>query len=188
MTPTAEQVVAAQKAQLQTVAGVAQTAYAGFERLVELNLAASKAAVSESFANLQTLLDAKNPQELLAAQAALVQPAFEKSVSYGRHLYDIAQSTGAELGKTVEAKVSEAQSTLHGVVEANLKNAPAGSDAAVAIFKQAYEASQTTAATLQKAAKQAAETAEANLKAAASQAEAAVTSAISKTKPAAKRA
>ena len=175
---TAEQFAAASKANLDAVAGLSQTAFAGFERVVELNLAAGKAAVSESFANAQSLLAAKNPQELLAAQAALVQPAFEKSASYSRHLYDIASSTGAELSKAVEGKVAEGQAAVKSLVEANLKNAPAGSDAAVAAFKTAYEASQTAAETLQKVAKQAAETAQANLKAASAQAEAAVKSGL----------
>jgi len=174
----AEQLVAAQQAHLAAVAGLSQTAFAGFERLVELNLAAGKAAVGESFANAQSLLAAKNPQELLAAQAALVQPAFDKSVSYSRHLYDIASSTGAELGKAVESKVAEGQAAVKNLVEANLKNAPAGSDAAVAAFKTAYEASQSAAETLQKVAKQAAETAQANLQAASAQAEAAVKSTL----------
>ena len=188
MNLTAEQFVAAQQAQLDTVAGLSQTAFAGFERLVELNVAASKAAVGESFANAQTLLAAKNPQELLAAQAALLQPAFEKSVSYGRHLYDIASSTGAELSKAVEGKVAESQVVLQNLVDSNLKNAPAGSDAAVAMFKQAFDASQTAAETLKKVAKQAAETAEANFKAASTQAEASVKAAMGKAKVAAKRA
>ena len=174
----ADQLVAAHKANLDAAAGLSATAFAGFERLVELNLAAGKAAVGESFANAQSLLSAKNPQELMAAQAALVQPAFEKSVSYGRHLYDIASSTGAELSKAVEAKVAESQAVVKSVVENNLKNAPAGSDAAVAAFKTAYDASQAAAQTLQKVAKQAAETAQANLKAASAQAEAAVKSSL----------
>ena len=174
----ADQLVAAQKANLDAAAGLSATAFAGFERLVELNLAAGKAAVGESFANAQSLLSAKNPQELLAAQAALVQPAFEKTVSYGRHLYDIASSTGAEFTKAMEAKAAEQQATVKTLVENSLKNAPAGSDAAVSAFKTAYEASQTAAETLQKVAKQAAETAQANLKAASAQAEAAVKSTL----------
>ena len=177
----AEQLVAAHKANLDAAAGLAHTAFSGMERLVELNMAASKAAVSEAFANAQSLLSAKNPQDLVAAQAALVQPAFEKTVSYGRHLYDIASSTGAEFTKAMEAKAAEQQATVKTLVENSLKNAPAGSDAAVAVIKTAYEASQTAAETLKKVAKQAAEQAETNMKAASAQAEAAVKSAMGKT-------
>jgi phasin family protein len=178
----AEQFAAANKANLQAAAGLTQTAFAGFERLVELNLAAGKAAVGESFSNAQGLLTAKNPQDLMAAQAALVQPAFEKSVSYGRHVYDIVSGTGAEMAKAVEAKLVEGQEAVQALVENNLKNAPAGSEAAVAMIKNAMEASQNAAETLKKVAKQAADSAEASMKAASGQAEAAVKSAMSKAK------
>ena len=162
----AEQFADAAQANLQAAAKLSQTAFAGLERMVDLNLAAGKAAVSESFAHAQSLLAAKNPQELLAAQVAWVQPAFEKSLSYGRHLYDIAWATGAELGQAVEGKVAEGQAAMESLVDANFKNAPAGSEAAVAAFKTAYEASRTATATLQKVAKQAAETAQTSIKAA----------------------
>ena len=178
----AELFAATHQANMTAAAGLSQTAFAGFERLVELNLAAGKAAVGESFANMQTLLSAKTPQELMAAQAALVQPAFEKSMSYGRHLAEIAQSTGGEFTKAVESKMADSEQAVKTLVENSLKNAPAGSDAAVAVFKTAFDASQTAAETLKKVAKQAADSAETNIKAATAQAEASVKAAMSKAK------
>jgi phasin family protein len=178
----AEQFSAAQQANLTAAAELSQTAFAGFERLVELNMAAGKAAVGESFSNVQALMGAKSPQDLLAVQAALVQPAFEKSVSYGRHLADIANSTSAVFTKAVEGKMAESEKAVKSLVENSLKNAPAGSDAAVAVIKTAFEASQTAAETLKKVAKQAADTAESNIKAATAQAEASVKAAMSKAK------
>jgi hypothetical protein len=178
----AEQFTSAQQANLTAAAELSQTAFAGFERLVELNMAAGKAAVGESFANLQALMGAKTPQDMMAAQAALVQPAFEKSVSYGRHLADIANSTSAVFTKAVESKMAESEQTVKSLVENSLKNAPAGSDAAVAAIKTAFEAGQTAAETLKKVAKQAADTAESNIKAAAAQAEASVKAAMTKAK------
>jgi phasin family protein len=177
-----EQLVATQQAQLNAASGLSQSAFAGFERLVALNMAAGKAAVDESFANAQALFAAKNPQDMLAAQAALVQPAFEKAVSYGRHLTDIANSTGAEFTKAVEGQFAETEQAVKSLVESSLKNAPAGSDAAVAAIKTAIEAGQNAAETLKKVVKQAADTAESNLKAATAQAEASVKAAMSKAK------
>ena len=142
----AEQFTATQQANLNVAAGLSQSAFAGFERLVELNMAAGKAAVGESFANMQALMAAKSPQDLMAVQAALVQPAFEKSVSYSRHLTDIANSTGAEFTKAVESKMAESEQAVKSLIESSLKNAPAGSDAAVAVIKTAFEASQSAAA------------------------------------------
>jgi len=178
----AEQISASHQANLTAAADLSQTAFAGFERLVALNMAAGKAAVGESFANMQALMGAKSPQDLMAVQAALVQPAIEKSVSYGRHLADIAKSTGGEFTKAVEGKMAESEQAVKSLIENSLKNAPAGSDAAVAVIKTAIEAGQTAAETLKKVAKQAAETAESNMKAATAQAEASVKSVMSKTK------
>jgi phasin family protein len=178
----AEQFSASQKANLTAAAELSQTAFAGFERFVELNMAAGKAAVGESFANMQALMGAKTPQDMMAVQAALVQPAFEKSVSYGRHLADIANSTSAVFTKTVEGKMAESEQAVKSLVENSLKNAPAGSEAAVAVIKTAFEASQTAAETLKKVAKQAADTAESNIKAATAQAEASVKAAMTKSK------
>jgi phasin family protein len=178
----AEHITAAHHANLTAAADLSQTAFAGLERLVELNMAAGKAAVGESFANMQAMMGAKSPQDLMAVQAALVQPAIEKSVSYGRHLADIAKSTGDVFTKAVEGKMAESEQAVKSMVENSLKNAPAGSDAAVAAIKTAFEASQTAAETLKKVAKQAADTAESNMKAAAAQAEASVKAAMTKVK------
>jgi phasin family protein len=178
----AEQFTATQQANMNAAAGLSQSAFASFERLVELNMAAGKAAVGESFVNMQALMAAKSPQDLMAVQAALVQPAFEKSVSYGRHIADIANSTGAQFTKAVESKMAESEQAVKSLVETSLKNAPAGSDAAVAVIKTAFEASQTAAETLKKVAKQAADSAEASMKAATVQAEASVKAALSKSK------
>ena len=177
-----EQFTATQQANMNAAADLSQSAFASFERLVELNMAAGKAAVGESFANMQALMAAKSPQDLMAVQAALVQPAFEKSVSYGRHIADIANSTGAQFSQAVESKMAESEQAVKSLVENSLKNAPAGSDAAVAVIKTAFEASQTAAETLKKVAKHAAHSAEASMKAATAQAEASVKAAMSKAK------
>jgi phasin family protein len=178
----AEQFTATQQANLNAAADLSQSAFANFERLVALNMAAGKAAVGESFTNMQAMMAAKSPQDLMAVQAALVQPAFEKSVSYGRHIADIANNSGAEFSKAVEIKMAESEQAVKSLVETSLKNAPAGSDAAVAVIKTAFEASQTAAETLKKVAKQAADSAETSMKAATAQAEASVKAAMSKSK------
>lgn len=178
----AEQFAATQQANMTAAAGLSQSAFAGFERLVELNMAAGKAAVNESIANMQALMGTKSPQELMSAQAALVQPAIEKAVSYGRHVSDIGRTAGAEFSKSVEVKMAETEQAVKSLVENSLKNAPAGSDAAVAVFKSAIEASQNAAETLKKVAKQAVDSAEASMSAATSQAEASVKSVMSKAK------
>ena len=98
---TAEQIVAAQKANIETLFGLTQKAFEGVEKLVELNVQATKAALAETANSTQALMSVKDAQELLTLQASLMQPLAEKTVAYSRHLYDIASGTGAEFGKAL---------------------------------------------------------------------------------------
>ncbi len=162
---TAEQIVASHKANLETLFGLTSKAFEGVEKLVELNLTASKAALAEAAGTTQAMLSVKDAQELLALQASLFQPLAEKTASYSRHLYEIASASGAEFGKTFEAQAADAQKKLLSVVDTAAKNAPAGSETAVAVPKSAVAAGNNALESVQKAVKQATEVAEANFNA-----------------------
>ena len=167
---TAEQIVAAQKSNLETLFGLTQKAFEGVEKLVELNIQATKAAMAEAANNTQAMMSVKDAQELLTLQASLMQPLAEKTVAYSRHLYDIASGTGAEFGKAAEAQAADAQKKFMAVVDNAAKNAPAGSETAVAVMKSAVSAANNAMESVQKAVKQAAEMAESNFNAVTSQA------------------
>jgi len=162
---TVEQVVASNKANLDNFFGLSHQAFAGVEKLVELNLSAARASLNESTAHAKAVLGVKDAHEFIALQTSFVQPLVEKTVSYSRHVYDITTGTTAELSKAAEAKAAEVQAAVLGYVDSALKNAPAGSESAVAFFKQAVSASNTAVESIQKAAKQAADLAESNLNA-----------------------
>jgi phasin family protein len=163
----AEQIIASNKANLNNLFGLSNQAFAGMEKLVELNLTAARAALTESADHAKALLAAKDPQEFMTLQTNFLQPLAEKSAAYSRHIYDIASGTSAELSKAFEGKAAESQEAVTAYIETALKNAPAGSEQAVAFFKQAVSASNTAVETVQKAVKQAADIAETNLQAAA---------------------
>jgi phasin family protein len=167
---TAEQVLASQKANVETLFGLTSKAFEGVEKLVELNLTATKAALAEAAGTTQAALNVKDAQELLALQASLFQPLAEKTAAYSRHLYDIASGTTAEFAKTFESQATDAQKKFMAVVDNAAKNAPAGSETAVAVFKSAVAAGNNALESVQKAVKQAAEVAEANFNAVTTQA------------------
>jgi phasin family protein len=167
---TAEQMLAAQKANVETLFGLTTKAFEGVEKLVELNVTASRAALAEAAESAQSFLNVKDAQELLALQAALFQPLAEKTAAYNRHLYDIGSATGAEFGKTFEGQFADAQKKFLSVVDNAARNAPAGSETAVAVFKSAVAAGNNALESVQKAVKQAADVAEANFNAVAAQA------------------
>jgi len=159
---TAEQVMAAHKANVETLFGLTNKAFEGVEKLVELNLQVAKAALGEAADHTRAAMSVKDAQELLALQATMLQPAAEKAASYSLHLYDIAAATQAEVAKVAEAQFGDVQKNFAANVEAAMKNAPAGSENAMALVKSAMAAANNAYDSVSKAAKQAAEVAEAN--------------------------
>jgi len=134
---TAEQLIAAQKANVETLFGLTNKAFEGVEKLVELNLQVAKTALGEAGDTARAALSVKDAQELMALQASLLQPSAEKAAAYSRHVYDIAAETNAEVTKAVEAQVADAQKKFINLVDTASKNAPAGTENAVALVRSA---------------------------------------------------
>ncbi len=162
---TAEQMMAAHKANVETLFGLTHKAFEGVEKLVELNLQVAKSSLAEAADTTKAMLSVKDAQELMALQASLLQPSAEKAAAYSRHLYDIAAGTNAEVTKVAEAQMADMQKKVMAVVDTAVKNAPAGTENAVALVKSAVAAANNAFESVQKAAKQAAEVAEANFQA-----------------------
>lgn len=163
MMMTVDQFTAANKANLETLTGLSTKSFAGFEKLAELNLAAAKALMSESFEYAQSLLAAKDVQQIIALQTGLVAPMAEKAAAYGRHVYGIAIESSAEFTKVLEGKAAEGQKAFGQAMENMTKNAPAGTESAVAVLKSALASSQTAIESAQSAARQALAMAESNV-------------------------
>jgi phasin family protein len=94
------------------------------EKIVELNLSATKATLEEATAAAKQLAAAKDPQELLSLAAAQAQPGAEKATAYSRHLAGIVSSTQAEFTKAAEAQISETSRKLSALIDEISKNAP----------------------------------------------------------------
>ena len=161
MTP--EQLIAAQKSQLETLFALQGKAVDGLERLVELNLQTLKTAMQETSEAAIAALSVKDLQELASLQPNLAQPLTEKLLAYSQHVYEITSGTQAELAKAVEANATELNRKVQNLVETATKNAPAGTETAVAILKSAMSAANNAYDSLHKAGKQAAEVVEANI-------------------------
>ena len=160
--------MASHKANMETLLGLTSKAFEGVEKIVELNMTASKAAMAEAGDHAKAMLSVKDAQELLALQSSIFQPLAEKTAAYSRHLYDIASSSAADFTKTVEGQAADVQKKITGLVDAAAKNAPAGSETAVAMFKSAVSAANNALESVQKAVKQATDVAETNFNNAAS--------------------
>jgi phasin family protein len=166
MTTYTEQFSAAAKAnaeaQIALFSQLASKTFEGMEKLVDLNLKAAKSSLEESQAAAK-LFSAKDPQEFFTLSSSHAQPTLEKSVAYGRHLSGIFSSTQAELTKAAEAQIAEVNRKVVAMIDEVAKNAPAGSEQAISMFKSAIGNMSAGYEQFTKNAKQAAEVLEANV-------------------------
>ena len=157
------------EAQLAILNSFASTAFDSVQKIVDLNLNVVKSSLQESSATAQQLISAKDPQEFFSLGTAQAQPTAEKALAYSRHLASIASSTQAEFAKVAETQIAETNRKVLSLVEELSKNAPAGSENAIAIIKSAIGNANAGYEQLSKTTKHAVETLEGNLNAAASQ-------------------
>jgi phasin family protein len=185
MYTTPEQFVNANKANVETLLTIANTAFASAERIAALNLNTARAMLEDSVNSVKTLMGAKDLQELVSLQASLAQPAVEKAIAYAKSLYEITSQTQEEFSKIFDSQYAEMNKSVAEALDKAAKSAPAGSDVAVAAVKSALAAANSAYETMNKAARQVAEMAEANVAAATSATVKAVGAAAPKAKKAA---
>jgi phasin family protein len=163
-----EQFAAANKAAVDSLLSVANTALASAERIATLNLETARSVLEDSVSNTKALLGAKDVKEAITIQASLTQPSVEKAVAYGKSVYEISAQTQEQLAKMVEAQFGDFQKSVAGMLEKAAKSAPAGSDVAVAAVQSAIAAANSAFDNMRKAAQQVTEMTQSNIAAATS--------------------
>jgi phasin family protein len=187
MFATPEQFASTNKASVETMMTLANTAFASAERVAALNLNTARSMLEDAVSNAKALLGAKDVQELISLQTALAQPAVERMVAYSRSVYEISAQTQEEFSKVFESQLTEVNRNVAAALDKAAKSAPAGSDVAVAAVKSAIAAANSAFDSMNKAAKQVAEIAEANVAAATNATVKAVSAAAANAPKAAKK-
>ena len=167
MSAIPQQVLARQKAAVNTFVAAQSAVFEGFEKLIDLNLKVVQATLDEVSQKSQQATDLKDAQDVSSFISASAQPSADKALAYSKHLYDIFAGVQTELSKLAEAQIAEGREQVNAAVEQLTKNAPAGSESAVAMLKSSLATATSAYDSLAKAAKQAADVAESNLSAAA---------------------
>ncbi len=181
-----EKIQNAQKAQLELLQQISGKVFESVEQLTQLQLKSLRAASGEQFESLQSMLNVNDPKDLAGLQTALPQPAAqaERLMEFSREVYELISKTQAEIAKLAESQVDATTEQTQELIETLSKNAPAGAEPAVAMFKSALETAGSNYESVQKAAKQASEMAEEGITAAASAASKATDSATAATEKA----
>lgn len=168
------------EAQIAMLTALTNKAFESVEKVIDLNMNVAKASMQESAANVQQLLSAKDPQEFFSLTTAQAQPNTEKAIAYGRHLAGIASTAQTEFTKAAEVQIADTNRKMIALVEEVTKNAPAGSENAVAFMKSAIGNANAGYEQMTKTTKQAVEAMEVNMNTAATQMTQAATKASSR--------
>lgn len=167
MFPSIDDLLKAQSEAFKTGNTVANAAFDGVKKLLELNVQAARAGMEESTAQLNALLAAKDVNTLNTMLADLFaqygKPDGSKAASYVKNVYDITQQTNAQVSALIEQQVASSQRQLLASVEALAKNAPAGSEPAVNLLKQGVVNANAAYEQVQAASKQLLEMIDANV-------------------------
>jgi phasin family protein len=165
-----EKLQSEQKATFDLLEQVNGKVLKGVEQLTQLQLAAIRAASEEGLSNVRKLFSARDPQSFSAAFGSFATPAHqaERLMEFNRKVYDVVSSTQADIAKLAESQAAKNTQQMQDLVSEIAKNAPAGTESAVAMMKSAVEGAGSVYESAQRTAKQAAEIAENGLAAAAS--------------------
>jgi phasin family protein len=160
-----ESFTAANKAAIDTLMGMSSKAYEGFEKLTALNLKTIKSTLGEVAETSLAASSVTDAQSALAFPAGLAQPAAERAAAYGREVYEIVSTTGADIKSLASEQTEGLKSSFLGAFEAVSKSSPLASAPGMDMFKTAMAAASNAFEGMQKAGRQVAEAAEANISA-----------------------
>ena len=161
-----QQLLERQKEAIDSFISIQGSLFSGFEKLVDLNLKAIKSTIADAADQTQQAGELKDPQEAASYVAAIAQPNAEKAVAYSQDIYAIMSDVSKQLIKLTEEQVADSQKKMEESLEQFAKNAPTGSESAIALLKSSFATASNAYDSINKAAKQAAEVAQNNLTAA----------------------
>jgi phasin family protein len=161
-----EQLLTANKENLETFVEFAGITAAGAEKLLDVQMKIAKAIFADTVKHAKTFVAARDVQELTEIQTSVAQPSVEKATAYGRSIYSVVAETQAELSKFFEIRFADMNKNMTTALDKAMKSAPAGSDVAVAAVKSAMAAANQAYDAFSKATKQVAEATEATITAA----------------------
>ncbi|SPB12850.1 phasin family protein [Caballeronia novacaledonica] len=151
-----ENVIASQKAGVDTTFGLAAQSVGGFERLVDLNVRTVRTALDEHQALIAKTLSVRDPQEFFAVQNQHLQSSVQRAQAYWTGVYEIMSGVRGSYMEAAQDHIEKSQRNVQACFESLVSNAPAGSEAVVAAWKTAIDAATQSANSAYEAARKAA--------------------------------
>lgn len=136
------------------------------EKMIELNVNATRSVLDSASTTAREVLNAKDPQQAMQVSASQMQPSADRALAYSRQVSNILATTQAEFTRTVEAQIATYSQQINRLVDDLSKAAPAGSEQMIAMMKTALGNANAGYEQLSNSSKQATQTMQAHLDAA----------------------
>jgi phasin family protein len=159
------QLAAQQKSNIDALLSVSTAAFGNAERLLNLNINATRNVLEESAAQAKAAVSGSEGIQALL-QTNQSQQAFAKLTSYLEDVRQIVTQAQQEMTEIIEAQRSEASDNLVEAMEEFAKSGPAGSAFAASTLKSMFAISNSAYDKLNDTAKQVAQIGEAQIAAA----------------------
>ena len=132
----------------------ATASFTNAERVIALNLEATKVSLGETAKNAKSFAAIKDAQELNSLGTKTAETGVEFLMGYSKNFYEISTAAQAQYTALVEERVNVFQQSVAETLDKVSKSAPAGSDVAVTALKSGMAASTAAMDNFSKAAKQ----------------------------------
>lgn len=159
---SSEDLIHLYKSNVSTFFALANVAFEGAQKLALLNLQAGRSALSESVARLQEVKPETANADWPAAPLRLIQSAADKTLSYQRHVHDIAVATQSASATIVDAQYHQFSGDVLARIDNWARQAPTGSETAVVAVTSAFSTAGNAAETVRKSVRSVVEDAQAN--------------------------
>lgn len=150
------------ESQVTLFSSLAQNTFAGFEKLIELNLSVAKTSMEESNAAYNRMLASKEPTAFFGG-GATAPPTAQRAMSYAKEVAGIATEIQSGFSKVAESQLAETQRKFATLMEQASKNAPAGSESAIAMMTSMMSKATEGYEQMTRATRQAVESMEGNI-------------------------
>lgn len=151
------------EASLSAAFELADLSFSQVERLTQLSLEQAKVNAELAKEQLHSVMDIKDPARALELAKSILEDSAKTMAGFAATAFELTQEFQAETAAFAEGHFDHAHASVNKVLAENLKNAPAGSEAAVSAVKAAVDAGNKALAEARKNAKKTAELAQEGL-------------------------
>ena len=134
---------------IDALASLANIALDGYERLLTLNLQATRAVLGEALAYREALAASRGMREALSLNATFYRPLLDEALSYWRRMNEISSHTQEQFASVSEVQRGEFDKSFVALIDSFADSSPRGANLAKSTAKSAIAAADSALAAAQ---------------------------------------